>query len=51
MILPDSETRALHTGRRVAAFLGLKSTNRLTGAAATTREADRNGIIRLTVTA
>ncbi len=51
MILPDIGAGALHAGRRVAAFLDLKSKNTVTTAALITREANRNGIIRLTLTA
>jgi hypothetical protein len=51
MILPDIEAGALHAGRRVAAFLDLKSKNTVTAAALITWEASRNGIICLTFTA
>ena len=51
MILPDIEAGALHAGRRVAAFLDLKSNNTVTAAVLITREANCHGIIRLTFTA
>jgi hypothetical protein len=51
MILPYIEAGALHSERRVAAFPDLKSKNAMTTAALITREANRNGIIRLTLTA
>jgi hypothetical protein len=51
MILPDIEAGALHTKRRVTAFLCLKSKNTAATAAMITREANRDGIIRLTLTA
>lgn len=41
----------LHAGRRVAAFPGVTSKNRWNRPALTTRDANRNGIIRLTFTA
>jgi hypothetical protein len=51
MILPGIEVGALHAGRRVAAFLDLKSKNAVTTATMIIREANHNGIIRLTFTA
>jgi hypothetical protein len=51
MILPDIEAGALHSKRRVTAFSDLKSKNTTTIVALTTREANCNGIIRLTFTA
>jgi|GEM_PF-1614409 len=51
MILPHIEARALHAERRVTVFSGLKSMNVLTAAALIIRNADRNGIIRLTLMA
>jgi hypothetical protein len=51
MILPDIEAGALHTGRRVTAFPGLKRTSKLTTTALTVPGANRNGIILLTFTA
>jgi hypothetical protein len=51
MILPHIEARALHAERRVTAFSGLKSMSVLTTAALIIRNADRNGIIRLTLMA
>jgi hypothetical protein len=51
IILPDTEVRALRAKRRVAAFSGLRSRNRMTAAALIAREANSSGIIRLTFTA
>jgi hypothetical protein len=51
MILPHIEARALHAERRVTAFPGLKSMSVLTTAALIIRNADRSGIIRLTLMA
>jgi len=51
LILPDIEAGALHAKRRVTGFPDLKSENTITIAVLITREANRNGIIRLTVTA
>jgi len=51
MILPDIEAGALHAKRRVTAFLYLKSKNTVATAALITRKANRDGIIRLTLTA
>ena len=51
MILPHIEASALHAERRVTAFSGLKSMSVLMTAALIIRNADRNGIIRLTFTA
>jgi hypothetical protein len=51
MILPDVEAGALHAERRVTAFPCLKSKNMVATATLITREANRNGIIRLTLTA
>jgi hypothetical protein len=51
MILPDIEAGASHAKRRVTAFLYLKSKNKVAIAAPIIREANRNGIIRLTLTA
>jgi hypothetical protein len=51
MILPHIEARALPAERRVTAFSSLKSISALTTAALTIRNADRNGIIRLTLMA
>jgi hypothetical protein len=51
MILPHIEAGALHSGRRVTAFPGLKRANKLTMTAMIARRANRNGIILLTFTA
>jgi hypothetical protein len=51
MILPDIEAGALHAKRRVTAFPYLKSKNTVTTTALITREAIRDDIIRLTLTA
>jgi hypothetical protein len=51
MILPDIEAGALHAGRRVTAFPDLKSKNTVTSTPLITREANRDRIIRLTLTA
>jgi len=51
MILPHIEARALHAERRVTAFSGLKSISILTTEAPIIRNADRNGIIGLTLMA
>jgi hypothetical protein len=51
MILPHIEARALHVERRVTAFSCLKSMSILKTAALIIRNADRNGIIRLTLMA
>ena len=48
MILPHIEARALHAERRVTAFSGLKSISVLTTGTLIIRNADHNGIIRLT---
>ena len=51
MILPGIEAVALHAKRRVAEFSDLKSMNAVTTVARIIREANRDGIIRLTLTA
>jgi hypothetical protein len=51
MILPHTEAGALHAVRRVAAFISMKSMNRVATAGLITRDVNRNGIIRLTLTA
>jgi hypothetical protein len=51
MILPHTRAMALHAGRRVAAFPGIMSKDRRNIPALMTRDANRNGIIRLTFTA
>ena len=51
MILPHTRAVALHAGRHVAAFPGITSKNRRNRLALTTRDANRNGIIRFTFTA
>jgi len=51
MILPYIEARTLHAARRVTAFSGLKSMSILMTAAPIIRDAERNGIIRLTLMA
>ena len=51
MILPDIETGALHAKQRVTAFPDPKGKKTVTIAALITREVNRSGIIRLTLTA
>jgi hypothetical protein len=51
IILPDIAAGSLHAARRVTAFPDLKSRDTVTTAALIIREANRNGIIRLTFTA
>jgi len=51
MILPDIEAGASHAKRRVTVFPYLKSKNTVATATPITREANRDGIIRLTLTA
>jgi hypothetical protein len=51
MILPDIEAGALHAKRRVTVFPYLKSKNTIATATLITRETNRDGIIRLTLTA
>jgi len=51
MILPGTEAVSLNALRRVAAFPDLESASKLAEASLITRDAARNGIIRLTFTA
>jgi hypothetical protein len=51
MILPHISAASLHAGRRVAAFFSITSTDVPTIAALAARIANRDGIIRLTLTA
>jgi len=51
MILPYTRAVALHAGRRVAAFPVITSQDRRNIPALMIRDANRNGIIRLTFTA
>jgi hypothetical protein len=51
MILPHINAGSLHARQRVAAFLRVASMDMPAMAALATRNANRNGIIRLTVTA
>jgi hypothetical protein len=51
MILPDIEAGVLHAKRRVTAFPYLISKNTVATATMTTRGTNRDGIIRLTLTA
>jgi hypothetical protein len=51
MILPHTEPAALPVRRRVAAFSGMTSDDRLAITVLITRDANGNGIIRLTFTA
>jgi hypothetical protein len=51
MILPGTEAGSLHVKRRVAGISSLNRKNMLTIAAMITRQANRNGITCLTLTA
>ena len=51
MILPGIEAGTLHAKRRVTVFPYLKSKNMVATDTLITREADHDGIIRLTLTA